>query len=482
MDNKFIVRSDLIETGVDICSTEFIEFMTQNEKLDLQSTRDCIGQILSDELYSETIYLYEIGEDSYCGLIRNIESYLKVNFEILNRWAYPIVIDNIYISEKLKINLKQIRFGLYSDKDANMENFHKSDLLNEVVILKKENTIGKDTKLKKCVLCKDVEIGDKCDLYNCIILKGAKIENNVIIKNSIIGKNCSIKSDVKVISSVLGSNIELDKDSIQKRIYHQKSDEKGDYIEVVDKASFLKNLERQEKLFLATYTQYGFYHSNLDLQQNTTSLLELDEFYSDEESEESGKEEESFPEGVEYILTLGKETKKEPKDMVNEIWNLRNDKIVSNPTLEETLQICLSIILNKFLEGKKFVKNKHYAEELTKLFKEWKPLFDKFIPDDIIELNFVSVLEQICIDIEQLNSAFDIIAKILNNKCEIIKDKTIIDWYDSEDSSFETCEGIVVIPSEVNNKHKKEMEKYINELKKEEEDEEEEEEEDDDEN
>ena len=67
MDNKFIIRSDLFETGVEICSTKFLEQMTQNEKFDLQSIRDTIGQILSDEIYSDTFYLHLLGEDAYCG-------------------------------------------------------------------------------------------------------------------------------------------------------------------------------------------------------------------------------------------------------------------------------------------------------------------------------------------------------------------------------------------------------------------------------
>ena len=477
MDNKFIIRSDLFETGVEICSTKFLEQMTQNEKFDLQSIRDTIGQILSDEIYSDTFYLHVIGEDAYCGLIRNVESYLKVNFEILNRWAYPIVIDNIDMSNKLKINLKQIRFGLYGDKESNYENLHKGDFFSEVVILNKEECVGKESKLKKCVLGKDVKVGEKCDLYNCIIFRGTKVENDVIIKNSIIGRNCFIKSGVKIISSVIGSNVELNNDSIQKRIYKKKGE---DNLEIINKETFLKNLDYQEKLYLVNNSQYGFYDSVLDLRKNTTSFLDSDSFYTEEESELSNKEEEGFEEGVEYIINSGLEKNKEQKDLVNEIWNLRNDKIVLNPTLEETLKICLSIILNKFLNGNKFVKNKKNYEELTKLFNNWKPLFDKFVPDENIELNLVSVLEQICSEISELNSAFYIIAQILNNKCDILKDKTLINWYENEESSFETSQGIVTIDKDINIKNKKKMEKYVNELKNE--DEEEEEEEDDDQN
>ena len=469
-NNNFIERSDLFETGVDICSPKFLEQMTEKEKFDLQSVKDTIGQILSDEIYEDTFYLQELNEDSYCGLIRNVESYLKVNFEILNRWAYPIVIDNIDMSNKLEINLKQLKLSLYSDKETNSENFRKAELFKEVAILNKENIVGKESKLKKCVLCKNVQIGQKCELDNCIIFPGTIVENDVIIKNSIIGKDCQIKSGIKIISSILGTNIALDKDSIKKRIYKE-----NEQIIEINNNEFIQKLEKHERLYLSTKSQLGFNDTNLALDKEEDK--DENEFYSDEESEQSYKEE-SFAEGVEYILSSGLEKNKEKKDLVNEIWNLRNDN-VSNPTEEETLKICLSYILKQYLNGKKFVGNKKTAKELINLFNDWKPLFKKFVIDDNIELKLVSVLEQICIEIKEMNSAFHIIIKILNGQCHLIKDETLINWNEKEESSFETNEGTIIIPEDINKKNKKDMKDYINDLQNNGDEEEEEEEDDD---
>ena len=470
-NNNFIERSDLFETGVDICSPKFLEQMTEKEKFDLQSVKDTIGQILSDEIYEDTFYLQELNEDSYCGLIRNVESYLKVNFEILNRWAYPIVIDNIDMSNKLEINLKQLKLSLYSDKETNSENFRKAELFKEVVILNKENIVGKESKLKKCVLCKNVQIGQKCELDNCIIFPGTIVENDVIIKNSIIGKDCQIKSGIKIISSILGTNIALDKDSIKKRIYKE-----NEQIIEINNNEFIQKLEKHERLYLSTKSQLGFNDTNLVLDKEEDK--DENEFYSDEESEQSYKEE-SFAEGVEYILSSGLEKNKEKKDLVNEIWNLRNDKLVSNPTEEETLKICLSYILKQYLNGKKFVGNKKTAKELINLFNDWKPLFKKFVIDDNIELKLVSVLEQICIEIKEMNSAFHIIIKILNGQCHLIKDETLINWNEKLESSFETNEETIIIPEDINKKNKKDMKDYINDLQNNGDEEEEEEEDDD---
>ena len=469
-NNNFRERSDLFETGVDICSPKFLEQMTEKEKFDLQSVKDTIGQILSDEIYEDTFYLQELNEDSYCGLIRNVESYLKVNFEILNRWAYPIVIDNIDMSNKLEINLKQLKLSLYSDKETNSENFRKAELFKEVVILNKENIVGKESKLKKCVLCKNVQIGQKCELDNCIIFPGTIVENDVIIKNSIIGKDCQIKSGIKIISSILGTNIALDKDSIKKRIYKE-----NEQIIEINNNEFIQKLEKHERLYLSTKSQLGFNDTNLVLDKEEDK--DENEFYSDEESEQSYKEE-SFAEGVEYILSSGLEKNKEKKDLVNEIWNLRNDN-VSNPTEEETLKICLSYILKQYLNGKKFVGNKKTAKELINLFNDWKPLFKKFVIDDNIELKLVSVLEQICIEIKEMNSAFHIIIKILNGQCHLIKDETLINWNEKLESSFETNEETIIIPEDINKKNKKDMKDYINDLQNNGDEEEEEEEDDD---
>ena len=467
-NNNFRERSDLFETGVDICSPKFLEQMTEKEKFDLQSVKDTIGQILSDEIYEDTFYLQELNEDSYCGLIRNVESYLKVNFEILNRWAYPIVIDNIDMSNKLDINLKQLRLSLYSDKETNSENFRKAELFKEVAILNKENIVGKESKLKKCVLCKNVQIGEKCELDNCIIFSGTNIENGVIIKNSIIGKDCNIKSGIKIISSILGSNIELDKDSVQKRIYKE-----NEQIMEINNNEFIQKLEKNERLYLSNNSQLGF--NDLDI--NKEEDKDESEFYSDEESEQSYKEE-SFAEGVEYILSSGLEKNKEKKDLVNEIWNLRNDKLVSSPTMEETLKICLSYILKKYLNGKKFVGNKKTAKELINLFNDWNPLFKKFVIDENIELKLISILEQICIEIKELNSAFHIIIKILNGQCHLIKDEILINWNEKEESSYETNEETIIIPEDINKKNKKDMEDYIDDLQNNGDEEEEEEEDD----
>ena len=488
VNNNYVVRSDLFETGIEICSNDFLNII--NDNFEIKNVRDFIKNILVNEIYLNTFYVYDLGKELYCGMIRNIESYLNVNFEILNRWGYPIVIDNIDISNKLKINLKQTRFSIYCHKDTSSENYNKAKLISEVVILDKENYVGKDSQLQKCILCKDVKIGKKCVLQNCIIFKGTEIEDEVVITNSIIGNNCLIKKGVKVISSVLGKNITQEKDSIQNRIFKEEEDEEQEEkdktysLTILDRDLFLKNLSDYDFLFVPNNsTTYGFNDENLinnlnpekteknnEISNNEPNKKALnydsDEFFdeesiSSEESAESDEEkefEDDFVDVITDVISSGIDKKSNTKELVTKLANLKKE--YWNKTYEETLKICLSIIIKKFLNGEKFSK-KHIAQ-ITKLFKDWKELFTKFIIDKDIELHLISIIEQLCIEIDEINAAFHILIQILNSdECDIIGNEAILKWNKSDESYYTEFEGKVYISKEVNENNKKKMKKYI---------------------
>ena len=470
INNNYIARGDLMETGIEICSNELLNIISEN--FELKTIRDTIKNILVNEIYLDTFYLYDLGKDLYCGRIRNVESYLKVNFEILNRWAYPIVIDNIDMSNKLKINLKQIKYSLYSDKDTNSENYHKANLISDVVILDKENMIGKDSKLQKCILCKDVKVGKKCDLYNCIIFKGTKIEDEVTIKNSIISNNCIIKKGTKIISSIIGKNITQQNDSIQKRIFYEDDDKNN--LTIFDKDLFTMNLDDNEILLLANNSVYGFNDENLinnlnkekdKENKNESNKKELnydsEEFFDEESisSEDSEVDEKiDYDNLVENIMISDIDNNTSVNDIIKDLAGLKNR--CWNNTFAQTMKVCLYVIITKFLNGEKF--SKRHIQEITKLFKEWKPLFERFVPNENEQLQLISVIEQLCIEIEEIGSAFHIIIQILNTEeCNIIGDEVILKWNKNIDSYYEELEGKVYIPKNVNENNKKKMAKYI---------------------
>ena len=475
INNNYIIRSDLMETGIEICSYELLNIMAEN--FDFHSIRDSlIKQILDSEIYMDTFYLYELGKNDYSGSIRNAESYLKVNFEILNKWAFPLVIEHVDISPKLHINLEQKDFSIYSDKGNNPENYNKANLVSELV-LSKNNIVEENSTLQNCIFGKKVKIGKNCNLYNCIIFPNCIIEDNVIIKNSIIGENCHIKENLKITSSIFGKGINQTSDSTQERIFYE-TDEEEKTLTIYNKELFMKNLEDTDALLVPNKkTIYGFNDDNLlsKTNENEKNLnmekinYELEEFLDDDEEESSSsKSEESeeksnseeYKEDIEEIIISGIDKKSAINDIVNELSALKSG--FWEKTYEESLKVCLHAMLSKLLNGENFTSKD--VKKLTKLFKDWKGLFKRFVTNKEVELHLISVIEQLCIEMKEINSAFHIIIQVMNSEdCEIIKDETILEWNKNEESYFPLSNGKTIIPKDVNDKNKKKMKKYIEE-------------------
>ena len=500
--NNYFIRSDLFETGIYICNVETLNIFKDN--FELNSIRDVIKQILvNDELYFKTFYVHEFEKKIYCGMIRNIESYFKVNFEILNRWAYPIVLDKIDMSNKLKINLKQIKFSIYSDIDTNFENYKNVNLIGEIAILDQNNTVGEESILQRCILGKDVKIGKKCNLYNCFIYNHVTIEDEVTIKNSVIGNNCTIKKGIKIISSLLGNEINQENDAIQETIFLE-----NENLNILDKELSLKSLKDSDYLFISRFDSFGFSDENLvqrikdedqgiiEIPKNIKQINKKTYNYDPEESlidedslsdEEEDEEEEDFTYSINKILTSGIDEKANINDLVKEIGSIKNT--FNDNTYEEMIKICLSIIITKFLDGEKFQKK--HIEPMTKLLADWKPLFNRLVPNFNVQYHLISVIEQLCIEIDEISSAFHIIVQILaGDQCKVIADDAIMKWYKSKESYYDTKEEKVSILNYTHEKNKKKMKKFIEvvienkgeeEEEEEDDDEEEEEEEDDDE-
>lgn len=112
------------------------------------------------------------------------------------------------------------------------------------------------------------------------------------------------------------------------------------------------------------------------------------------------------------------------------------------------------MIITKFLNGQKF--SRQHIDKIGNLFKSWKNIFTRFVPNKEVELHLISVIEQLCIEIDEIKSAFHILIQVLNSdKCNVIGDESIIEWNKNEESFFDEIGGRIFIPKEINEENKK---------------------------
>ena len=449
---KYSIRSDLYDAGIDICGAEMLNIFTEN--FDYHSIRnDFYKNMLVSEIYTDTFYLYEVSRDEYLGLIRNPESYLKVSFEILNKWAHPLVVEELLISQKLNINLKAIDFSIYNDKDNKEENYSKANLVNSV-LMSKNCFIDEKTTVNFTVLDHDVKIGKNCVLENVIIFPHVTIEDGVEIKNSIISSGVIVSTGISIENSIIGKDITQDTDASNERIYNSfDPDTNETMLERDDKDIFFKNLEDRDAMFLCVKSTFN---PNEVEEEEDESNSEDDEEESVESEEAS--EEEDYENDLVNVINNGLAKNLSIDQMIKEIGGLKN--AFWEKTYSETIKACLSPILTHFMKGESF--NHTHIEKIKDVFITWMPLFKRLVPNDEVEVQLISVFEKLCMDIPEISEAFHIIIQVLNgDELNVIKDQAIKEWNDLEVSEYPYSDGKVSIPSSIHKSNLDKMQKYI---------------------
>lgn len=461
--SKYKLKSNLFDSCICVCSPDILNIF--NENIDFHSIRDSfIKNIIYSEIYFDTFYIYELTRDDYIGLIRNPESYLKVNFEILNRWAHPVVIEDLMISPKLNINFKPISFGLYVDKLQKNENYLKAKLIN--CIISKNSYIGESSYLEYSIIGENVRIGKKCKISKCIILPNTEINDNTIINNTIISGDCKIKENLEISNSILGKGITQESNAESERIYYEieknEEEEEEKILNVLDKDLFFKNLEDRETLFLCSTPNLMDENNFFDRKENENSEFDEDSDEEESESEEiESDDEEDYENELNRLINIVLEKKSSIEDIIKELAGLKN--AFWEKSNSETIKTCLIPIINDFLKGENF--NHNHIEKLKEILFNWKMLFNRFVSTEEDMINLISIIEKLCIDINEIKEAFHIFIQIMNSEeVNIISDNSILKWRDKKESSFPTSDGMVIIPDDIHKKNLDKMKKYIEQL------------------
>lgn len=372
--NQYEIKTNLFDTFIDICAPDVLNHFADN--FDYHSIRDDLYRnIIVNEIFSDKFILYELNENDYLGIVKNFESYLKVNLEIINRWAHPITLENLHISAKLKTTFKVRNPNVYTDGtdvyiDSKVKNISSA-------VLGSESEIGESSEITGSVIGKEVRIGKNCKINNSIILQGVTIKDNVVIENSIIGKGVEINSNIVLKKSYVANNLVLnfadeecpkilenmrikldlnseseedislsdessdlygdtnkDKEVISRSeslncLNNEKNEEENiltsdknlNKLDMIDNETFLMNLEDRDYMF-SCLDQKDTCDNDSYIQNMDNDIDEFDDDFTESEQEEE-EIEENFEDEMKGIVQSGIDDPDKISDIVQEIMALK---------------------------------------------------------------------------------------------------------------------------------------------------------------
>lgn len=195
------VRTDLLDTGIDICSPDVLARFS--DEFDYRHVRK---QFLANSVAEEEeglqnkIYAHLIGQKEYAGRVLDLRTYHQISRDLLKRWVYPVVPDNLPSGYEGKFRYVLNRHFVYREVKASMG---KSSLDKGIM-----TKIARKSKIGKCtMLGAHIHIGEGCEVENTVVGHECSIHTNAKVIGSHLWNNVSIHSGAEITSSVLCENV-----------------------------------------------------------------------------------------------------------------------------------------------------------------------------------------------------------------------------------------------------------------------------------
>ncbi|NVM30524.1 MAG: NDP-sugar synthase [Candidatus Helarchaeota archaeon] len=190
------LHRNIINTGIYAFTRELLDILNRANLLDFG--KDVFPYLLENEY---NLYGY-VGR-YYWQDAGNPEFYKYTNWDLLRKWAWPIVPPGTEVREFVWIgdNSRVPNMNDIHQHVAIGNNTHLADnvRIETLTSLGNDVRVGQNTVIKESVIWDNVQIGENCRIMSSIICENVEIGDEVVIEpNVVIASNSKVKSGMKI--------------------------------------------------------------------------------------------------------------------------------------------------------------------------------------------------------------------------------------------------------------------------------------------
>ncbi len=145
--------------------------------------------------------LFGFVESYYWMDAGNSTTYLWVNWDLLRKYAWPILPNGVEYDEVFVMGIINSGQNIIIEKPTCFGEFVQLDnrvKIKELTSIGSNVTIGEDTLIEKSVIWDEIRIGAGCIITESIICNNCEIGDNVVLERAIIAPHCKISSNSQI--------------------------------------------------------------------------------------------------------------------------------------------------------------------------------------------------------------------------------------------------------------------------------------------
>ncbi|EGP86599.1 uncharacterized protein MYCGRDRAFT_73474 [Zymoseptoria tritici IPO323] len=193
------VREDLIDCGIDICTTEVLAQYTDNFDWQLPR-RGFLNGVLKDyETFQLTAHVH-VAEEGYAARVKNLQAYDAISKDVVSRWTYPLTPDtNLVGGQTFRLE----KGNVYREDGVVLA---RSSVVGRKCVLGEGTSVGEGSAVANSVVGRRCVIGQRVKIEGAYIWDDTRIEDDSVVEAAIVGEKVRIGQGCRIEKGALLSN------------------------------------------------------------------------------------------------------------------------------------------------------------------------------------------------------------------------------------------------------------------------------------
>ena len=195
------IHSDLADCGIDLCSPDVLaRFQDEFDYGDIR--RDFVANSVAEEEegLQNKIYAHILQKSEYAARVSDFATYAAISKDLLQRWCYPVVPDNLPTVYKKAYRYAMQRHYMYFEQKNG------------------KTQVGRGTLIRGTgMMGAGCSVGDACRIEQTVVGHGCHIGSNVTMLGSIAWDNVKIESGTTIVQSILANGVVIKEGAVLNR-------------------------------------------------------------------------------------------------------------------------------------------------------------------------------------------------------------------------------------------------------------------------
>ncbi|KAK0610462.1 nucleotide-diphospho-sugar transferase [Bombardia bombarda] len=192
---EFEMRSDLIDTGIDICTPDVLALWSESFDYELPRKNFLHGVLKDWELNGKLFYT-EILDKGYAARASNLRMYDCISRDVLERWTFPYVPDSNMVH------------------DQSYRRVNEGSCVEDGVVIERQGTVRKSVIGRDSIVGSGTTVSRSVIGRRCKIGKNVRIEDSYIWDDAVIGDNSTVAYSILAASVVVGQGSHIPNGSL----------------------------------------------------------------------------------------------------------------------------------------------------------------------------------------------------------------------------------------------------------------------------